>query len=67
MIGNVGDTIVCESERADATSRRGVIERVLQEEPPRYQVRWADDHTSILAPSAGSARIERKKPRAKKP
>jgi hypothetical protein len=34
---------------------------VLQEQPPRYQVRWEDGHTSILAPSAGSARIERKK------
>jgi hypothetical protein len=28
-------------------------------------VRWEDGHTSILAPSAGSARIEQKKPRAK--
>jgi Domain of unknown function (DUF1918) len=66
MIGNVGDTVVIESERADGTSRRGVIEEVLQEQPPRYRVRWEDGHTSILAPSAGSARIEQKKrPRAK--
>jgi hypothetical protein len=66
MIGNVGDTVVIESERADATGRRGVIEVVLQEQPPRYQVRWEDGRESILAPSAGSARIERKKrPRAK--
>ncbi len=66
MIGNVGDTLVVESERADATGRRGVIEVVLQEQPPRYQVRWEDGHMSILAPSAGSARVERKKrPRAK--
>jgi hypothetical protein len=66
MIGKVGDTVLVESERADATGRRGVIEAVLQEQPPRYQVRWEDGHTSILAPSAGSARIERKKrPRAK--
>jgi Domain of unknown function (DUF1918) len=43
-----------------------VIEVVLQEQPPRYQVRWEDGHTSILTPSAGSALIERKKrPRAK--
>jgi hypothetical protein len=63
MSGNVGDTIVVESERVDAPSRRGVIEEVFQEQPPRYQVRWEDGHTSILAPSAGSARIERKKPR----
>jgi hypothetical protein len=66
MIGNVGDTLVIESERADATGRRGVIEVVLQEQPPRYQVRWEDGHTSILTPSAGAARIEQKKrPRAK--
>jgi hypothetical protein len=66
MIGNVGDTVVIESERADATGRRGVIEEVLQEQPPRYQVRWEDGHSSILAPSAGSARIEQKKrPRPK--
>lgn len=66
MIGNVGDTLVVESERADATGRRGVIEVVLQERPPRYQVRWEDGHMSILAPSAGSARVERKRrPRAK--
>jgi Domain of unknown function (DUF1918) len=66
MIGNVGDTVVIESERADATGRRGVIEVVLTEQPPRYQVRWEDGHTSILVPSAGSARIERtKRPRAK--
>jgi Domain of unknown function (DUF1918) len=66
MIGNIGDTVVIESERADATGRRGVIEVVLQEQPPRYQVRWEDGHTSILAPAAGSARIERtKRPRAK--
>ncbi len=61
MIGKIGDTIVIESERADATGRKGVIEAVLQEQPPRYQVLWEDGHTSSLAPSAGSARIERKR------
>jgi Domain of unknown function (DUF1918) len=66
MIGKIGDTVVVESERADATGRRGVIEDVLQTQPPRYQVRWEDGHTSILAPSAGSASIEpKKRPRAK--
>jgi hypothetical protein len=66
MIGNVGDTIVVESERVATPARTGVIEEVLREEPPCYQVRWEDGHTSILAPSAGSARIEQKKrPRAK--
>ena len=66
MIGKVGDTIIIESERADATGRRGVIEEVVRDEPPRYQVRWEDGHRSILSPAAGCARIETKKrPRAK--
>jgi hypothetical protein len=66
MIGKVGDTIVIESERADATGRRGVIEEVMRDDPPRYQVRWEDGHTSILSPAAGCARIEKKtRPRAK--
>jgi hypothetical protein len=61
MIGKVGDIIIIESERADATGRRGVIEEVFQEQPPRYQVHWEDGHTSILSPAAGCARIEQKK------
>jgi hypothetical protein len=66
MIGKVGDTIVIESERADATGRRGVIEAVVHEQPPRYQVRWEDGHMSILAPTSGCAQIERQKPRRAK-
>jgi Domain of unknown function (DUF1918) len=66
MVGSVGDTIVVESERVATPPRTGVIEEVLQEQPPRYQVRWQDGHTSIFAPTAGVARIEAKKrPRAK--
>jgi hypothetical protein len=61
MIGNVGDTIIVESERVDAPPRAGVIEAVLQKEPPRYEVRWEDGHTSIFVPSAGVARIKRKR------
>jgi hypothetical protein len=37
-----------------------VIEKVLEEEPPRYEVRWDDGHTSIFSPSAGAATIEQK-------
>ena len=66
MLGKVGDTIVVESERATSASRTGLIEEVLREAPPRYQVRWEDGNTSILAPAAGVARIERaKRPRTK--
>jgi hypothetical protein len=61
MEGSVGDTIVVESERVDTPARTGVIEHVLQQEPPRYEVRWEDGHTSIFSPSAGAARIERQK------
>ena len=59
MKGSVGDTIVVESERVSGPVRIGVIEEVLKNEPPRYQVRWEDGHSSILSPSGGSAHIER--------
>jgi hypothetical protein len=66
MVGSVGDTIIVESERVTTPPRTGVIEEVLQEQPPRYQVRWQDGHTSVFTPAAGAARIEQKKrPRAK--
>lgn len=65
MKGRIGDRIVVESERAAQAARAGVIEEVLAEEPPRYQVRWEDGRTSIFAPSAGVARIEQKRQRAK--
>ena len=61
MIGKVGDTVVVESERAGSTGRRGVIGEVLQQEPPRYQVRWEDGRSSILTPAAGAVRIEPKR------
>ncbi len=66
MDAGVGDRIVLESERAAQSGRAGVIEDVLADDPPRFLVRWDDGRTSILAPSAGVARIERsKKKRAK--
>jgi uncharacterized protein DUF1918 len=61
MIGHVGDTIVVESERVATAARMGVIEEVLKEAPPRYQVRWEDGHTSIFTPAAGAMRVEKKK------
>ena len=63
MKGSVGDTIIVESERVSGPVRVGVIEEVLKDQPPRYQVRWEDGHSSILSPSAGSAHIKRAKPR----
>jgi hypothetical protein len=58
MAGKVGDVIVVESERAFQPERRGVIEEVLQEQPPRFRVRWEDGRTTIFSPSGGVARIE---------
>ena len=61
MSAQAGDVIVVESERVAQRVRRGVIEEVLQEEPPRFRVRWDDGHTSIFTPSAGAATIEKGK------
>jgi hypothetical protein len=65
VTGHVGDRIIVESERVAQPGREGVIEEVLKEEPPRYQVRWEDGRTSIFSPSAGAATIEQKSKRAK--
>jgi hypothetical protein len=61
MKAQAGDLIVVESERVAQSGRRGVIEEVLNEAPPRFRVRWDDGHTTLLAPSAGAARIEARK------
>jgi hypothetical protein len=61
MRAHRGDLIVIESERVAQSGRRGVIEEVLREEPPRLRVRWDDGHTSVFCPSAGVARIEPQK------
>lgn len=67
MKGHIGDRIVVESERAAQAGRAGVIEKVLEEEPPRYEVRWDDGHTSILSPAAGAARIQQKSQKVSAP
>jgi hypothetical protein len=61
MEGRAGDSIVVESERVTQPGRKGVIEEVLQADPPRFRVRWEDEHVSIFTPTAGSARIEPRK------
>jgi len=60
MKAHVGDTIILESEKVGQPGREGVIEEVLQEDPARVRVSWADGHTSILTPSAGVAKITRR-------
>ena len=61
MDASVGDRIVVESERVGHSGQAGVIEEVLSQDPQRFRVLWDDGHTSVLAPSAGVARIERRK------
>jgi hypothetical protein len=67
MTGKAGDTIVVESERAAQSARTGVIEEVVQDQPPRYRVRWQDGRTSIFTPAAGAAVIQPKRKKAKAP
>jgi hypothetical protein len=63
MRARVGDKITVESEKVAQPSRSGVVEEVLQEDPPRLRVRWEDGRSSVLAPSAGAASITRRKSR----
>ena len=58
MKGRAGDTILVESERVAQPPLSGVIEEVLQEEPPRFRVRWQDGRTTIFAPSSGAVTIK---------
>jgi Domain of unknown function (DUF1918) len=60
-----GDRIIVESERASQAPRTGVIEEQMQEDPPRFRVRWDDGRTTIFSPAAGSARIEPKQTKAR--
>jgi hypothetical protein len=64
MRAHAGDRIVVESERVAQPARRGVVEEVIAEEPPRLRVRWDDGHTTVFAPAAGAARIEEPKKRS---
>ncbi len=61
MKPQAGDAIVVESEKVAQPRRTGVIEEVLQEDPPRVRVRWDDGHTSIFTPSAGAATVTRER------
>jgi hypothetical protein len=55
---HAGDRIVVESERATQPPRKGVVEEVIAEDPPRLRVRWDDGHTSVVSPEAGAVSIE---------
>ena len=61
MHAKIGDRVVVETERTTQTARHGVIEEILQEEPPRFRVQWDDGHESILTPAAGALRVEKQR------
>jgi hypothetical protein len=61
MTGKIGDRVVVEPKTAAQTGRGGVIEEVLQQEPPRYRVRWDDGRETIIAPTSGAVRVEASK------
>jgi len=63
MSAKVGDRVVVEAERTTQAPRHGVIEEILQEEPPRFRVQWDDGHESILTPAAGALHVEPKRRR----
>jgi hypothetical protein len=64
MSANVEDRVVVEAERTTHAARHGVIEEILQEEPPRFRVHWDDGHESILTPAAGSLHVQPKRRKA---
>jgi hypothetical protein len=49
---------VIESERVTQPPRKGVVEEVIAEDPPRLRVRWDDGHTTVVSLEAGAASIE---------
>jgi hypothetical protein len=57
----IGDRVVVETERTTQSARHGVIEEILQEQPPRFRVQWDDGHESILTPAAGALRVEKQR------
>jgi hypothetical protein len=63
MKAAAGDRIVVESEKVGQSSRVGTVEEVLSPDPPRLRVKWEDGHTTVVAPTAGAARIEHAKTR----
>jgi hypothetical protein len=68
MTAKSGDRILMlgKIKRANPNERAGVIESVLSDDPPRYQIRWDSGRSTVLAPLPGAIRVEpAKKPAAK--
>lgn len=66
MTVQVGDRISVESERAGQPPRAGTVEEVLGEAPDRLRIRWDDGRSTVLVPSAGSARIDARRAGSKR-
>jgi hypothetical protein len=66
-MAKVGDRIVMMGKTKNATSRdrSGVIEQVLNEDPPRYLVRWDAGSSTVLSPNPGTIRFEAAQPSAR--
>jgi hypothetical protein len=58
MKAEVGDRIVVEAGKVGQATRTGIVEEVLRPDPPRLRVRWDDGHSTVLAPTAGAAKVE---------
>jgi hypothetical protein len=52
-----GDTIEVVSNKVEQPNRTGVVQRVLEEDPVRIEVRWEDGHTSVFMPTGGNVRV----------
>ena len=52
-----GDSIEIVSNKVDQPHRRGVVQRVLDQEPLRLEVTWDDGRTTILMPTGGNLRV----------
>ena len=52
-----GDAVEIVSNKVDQPHRRGVVQRVLQEDPLRIEVTWDDGRTTILMPAGGNLRV----------
>lgn len=57
MAITVGDRVAVRPKTLRASERLGIVEAVLAESPPRYQVRWDNLRWSIIAPRDGAVRV----------
>lgn len=55
-----GDLIIIDSSQVGSPAREGEVLKVINGEVSvSYQVKWADGHTTLISPVAGTARFVR--------